>query len=116
VTSPIRPVTVQSVQFKPVSQLLSVTGEVTTSQDSQIGAKRSGRITGVFVKDGDAVSAGQLLATLDNSDIQSQLQQAYAALSGAQAQLAQARLNAKVGPMKSSASVASAQAALRSAK
>jgi len=116
VENPTRAVSVQPVQTKTVSQILNVTGEVTTSQDSQIGAKRSGRITSVYVKDGDAVKAGQLLATLDNSDIQNQLQQALAALNGAEAQLAQARLNAAIGPTKSSASVASAEAGLRSAK
>jgi len=116
VSNPIRPVTVEPVQFKTVSQTLNVTGEVTTSQDTQIGAKRSGRLTGVLVRDGDPVKAGQLLATLDNSDIQSQLQQALAALSGAQSQLSQARLNAAVGPTKTSASVAVAKANLRSAQ
>jgi HlyD family secretion protein len=116
VSNPSRPVTVEPVQFKTVSQTLDVTGEVTTSQDSQIGAKRSGRVTSVLVKDGDAVKAGQLLATLDNSDIQAQVQQAYASVSGAQAQVAQARLNAAIGPTKTAASVASAQAALRSAQ
>src|SRR5436190_770093 len=74
VMNPIRPVTVQPVQFKTVSQSLNVTGEVTTSQDTNLGAKRSGRLTSVLVKDGDPVKAGQLIATLDNSDIQSQLQ------------------------------------------
>ena len=116
VTNPVRPVTVEPVEFRTVNDTLNVTGEVTTSQDSQIGAKRSGRITAVYVKDGDAVKAGQLLATLDNSDIQNQLQQALAAESGAEAQLAQAKLNAAVGPAKSNASVAAAEAGLRSAK
>lgn len=116
VTNPVRPVTVSSVHSMTVRETLGVTGEVTTSQDSLIGAKRSGRITSVLVRDGDPVKAGQLLATLDNSDIQSQVQQAFAALSGAQAQLAQARLNAVVGPSRTSASVSAAEAGLRSAK
>ena len=97
-----------SVETKTVNQILNVTGEVTTSQDSQIGAKRAGRITSVLVNDGDAVKSGQLLATMDNSDIQNQIQQAYAALSGAQAQLSQAKLNAAIGPTKTAAAVSSA--------
>jgi HlyD family secretion protein len=116
ISSPVRPVTVEPVQIKSVSQTLSVTGEVTTSQDTQVGSKRSGRLSAVLVNDGDTVKAGQLLATLDNSDIQNQLAQALAAMSGAQAQYSQARLNAAIGPSKTSASIASAQAQLRSAQ
>lgn len=116
ISNPTKPVTVQPVAYKTVSETLSVTGEVTTSEDTQIGAKRSGRLVAVYVRDGDPVKAGQVLASIDASDIQSQVQQALAALNGAHAQLAQARINAAVTPSKSSAAVAAAQAQLRSAK
>src|SRR6185436_3695845 len=59
VTDPVRPVTVESVRMRTVSESLNLTGEVTTSQDSQIGAKRSGRLTSVLVRDGDPVKSGQ---------------------------------------------------------
>lgn len=116
IENPVRPVTVEPVQFKTVSQTLSVTGDVTTSQDTQIGSKTSGRLAAVYVNDGDTVKAGQLIATLDNTAIQNQLQQAMAAMSGAQSQYAQARLNAVIGPSKTSASVATAEANLKSAQ
>ncbi len=116
IENPVRPVTVEPVQFKTVSQTLSITGDVTTSQDTQIGSKTSGRLASVYVNDGDTVKVGQLLATLDNTSIQNQLQQALAAMSGAQAQYAQARLNAVVGPAKTSATIQSAEAQLRSAQ
>ncbi|MEA2553890.1 MAG: hypothetical protein QOJ65_2066 [Fimbriimonadaceae bacterium] len=116
VSDPSRPVTVAPVRIKTMSETLSLTGEVTTSQDAQIGAKRSGRLTSVLVNDGDSVKTGQLLATLDNSDIMSQLQQALSAQSAAQAQLSQARLNAAFGPAKTSAAVSAAQSQLRSAQ
>lgn len=116
VSNPTRPVSTQPIQFKTVSETLAITGQVTTSEDTMIGAKRSGRLVSVAVRDGDAVKAGQVIATLDASDAQAQMRQALAALSGAQSQLAQAKINAAIAPSKSSAAVASAQAQLRSAK
>lgn len=116
IENPVRPVTIEPVQFKTVSQTLPVTGEVTTSQDAQVGSKTSGRLVSVYVNDGDTVKAGQLIASLDNTAIQNQLQQAMAAMTGAQAQYAQARLNAAIGPAKTSASLATAIANLKSAQ
>lgn len=116
VSNPTRPVTTQPIQFKTVSETLAITGQVTTSEDTQVGAKRSGRLVSVAVRDGDAVKAGQIIATLDASDVQAQVRQALAALSGAQAQYSAAKVNAAIAPSKSSAAVAAAQAQLRSAK
>lgn len=116
VTNSTVAVQTQPVQVRTIGETLSVTGELTTSEDTQVGAKRSGRLTAVYVNQGDSVAAGQLLASIDSSDIQSQVQQALAALSGAQALLSQARLNAAVGPTKSTAAVNAAQAQLRSAQ
>src|SRR4051812_22758819 len=72
IENPVRPVTVQPVELKTVSQTLAITGDVTTSQDTQVGSKTSGRLAAVYVNDGDTVKAGQLLATLDASNVQSQ--------------------------------------------
>jgi RND family efflux transporter MFP subunit len=116
-------VDVQPARMETVTDELEITGDITTGEDTTVGAKQSGRITAVYVKEGDTVSAGQLIATLDTSQLMSQLRQALAqvntasaGLSSATANLAQARRNAAAGPDKSSASLRSAQAQLRSAE
>ena len=102
---------------------VAITGDIVAGEDSQIGAKQSGKITAVTVKDGDTVSSGQLLATLDTSQLVSQLRQAQAQVSSAVAQmnqassgLTQARRNAVAGPSKSASAVRSAEAQVRSAR
>ncbi|HVT14012.1 MAG TPA: efflux RND transporter periplasmic adaptor subunit [Fimbriimonadaceae bacterium] len=116
VSDPTQVVSVMSVSTQPVSDTLEITGQVTAGEDASVGAKTSGKLVGVYVKDGDPVTAGQLLATLDTSVQQAQLRQAIAGLSTANSQLSQAIANARFGPAKSSAAVAQAQAQLKSAQ
>ena len=101
---------------KTLSQTLDITGNLTTADDVQIGAKQAGRITSVFVKDGDAVSAGQVVAEEDAAQLRDQLRTALGQLAGARAALAQAQSNKTYGPAKSSAAIRQAQAAVRSAQ
>lgn len=123
VSNPVKVVSVLLPVVKDVDQTVEITGDLTTANDVTVGAKNPGRIVSVFVKDGDTVTAGQVLATQETTQLQAQLTQANAQLSQAQAayqaalsQLAQAKKNAAVNPTKSSAGVAAAQAQLRSAR
>ena len=109
-------VALASAAIKTLSQTLDITGNLTTADDVQIGAKQAGRITSVFVKDGDAVSAGQVVAEEDTTQLREQLRTALGQLAGARAALAQAQSNKAYGPAKSSAAVRQAQAAVRSAQ
>ena len=70
----------------------------------------------MYVRDGDRVSAGQLIAEIDGANQRIQVQQAQAQVAAANSALSQARANATVGPTRSSAAVAQAQAQLRSAR
>lgn len=70
---------------------------------------QGGRVTSVKVKVGDKVKAGQVVATLDDSSTQAQLQQAEAGLSQAQGALAQAQagvVKTTEGPTSATVSVA----------
>ncbi len=116
VTNPKVSVSVGVVATRSVSETQEITGEVTTSADTQIGAKVGGRVVSVYVKDGDAVVAGGLIAELDGANQRIQVQQAMAQVQAAQSGLSQAMANAAVGPQRTSAAVAQAQAQLRSAK
>lgn len=116
VTNPKISVVLAKAESRSISDMLEITGEVTTSNDSVVGAKLPGKVIATYVKDGDTVSAGQLLAEIDGSSQRLQIQQAEAQASSARSALSQALANATVGPQKSAAAVSQAQAALRSAK
>jgi HlyD family secretion protein len=123
VTAPERVVSTTPVGLRDLAETVTITGDVTTSMSSQLSAKLGGRLVTVSVREGDQVAAGQVIASVDATSFQAQLQQATAtvqqALSGsqaAQAQLAQAVANARLQPSRSLAAVRQAEAALRSAQ
>lgn len=116
VNDPVRVVSTSDVKTRSIDETLDIVGQVTAVQDAQVGPKQGGKIVAVFVKDGDRVAAGQVLASQDLTSLNAQYAQAQAALASAQAQLSQALSNARVGPQKSSSAVSAAQAQLRSAK
>ncbi len=49
--------------------LLNASGYITPRRRATIAAKITGRVTGVFFDEGTRVAQGQLLATLDESDV-----------------------------------------------
>ena len=123
INDPVAEVVAAPAATKTLQETVVVTGDVTTSDDTQVGPKSSGRVTSVFVEDGDQVAAGQIVAQLDTSNLSSALQQANAqvaqaraTLSQAQSALSQALSNQAFNPSKSSAAIRSAQAQLRSAQ
>lgn len=127
---PVRPVTTAAPKTTTLAENIEVTGDVTAGQDTNVAAKTPGRILAVFVKDGDTVTEGQLIATLDPTSAQAQLNQAQAQVSSAlaaanqalaqrrqaQSTLQQAIRNARAKPDQSTAQVRQAEAALRSAR
>ena len=68
--------------------LLNATGYVTPQRRATIAAKITGRVTGVFFDEGAQVHAGQLLATLDNSDAMKALETAKADRDASEAAIA----------------------------
>jgi len=115
VSDPTQVISVAPIVPTSLSDTLEITGQVTTSEDASVGAKQSAKLVAVYVKDGDPVTAGQIIALQDTSTLNDQLRQAIAALESANSQLSQAISNAKVGPSKSVAAVAQAQAQVNSA-
>lgn len=116
VNDPAKDVVVVTLKESPVSETIDVNGEVATSSDSNVGAKSPGKLSAVFVKEGDSVTQGQLLATLDSSNLLAQATQARAQILAAQAQLDQALNNARLTPQRTQAAVLQAQAQLRQAR
>src|ERR1700686_207528 len=79
-----KPVVEVTVAQKPAAglgdreALLNASGYVTPRRRATIAAKITGRVTGVFFDEGTPVNAGQLLATLDDSDVRRALDSAKA--------------------------------------
>ena len=68
--------------------LLNASGYVTPRRRSTVAAKITGRVTGVFFDEGMRVKAGQLLATLDDSDAKRALNAAIADRNASRAAIA----------------------------
>ena len=73
-------VTVRELQY---TQIIDISGSVEAYQTQRVVFRSTGAVTGVLVKEGDSVTKGQLLATIDDtsqsynlSNIQSQIEQA----------------------------------------
>jgi RND family efflux transporter MFP subunit len=67
--------------------LLNASGYVTPRRRATVAAKITGRVTGVFFDEGVHVKAGQILATLDDSDARKSLDSAVADRNATQAGL-----------------------------
>jgi HlyD family secretion protein len=116
VSNPAVSVQTAALETRPLRETTEITGQIVTGDQSVIGAKNTGRLVSVLIKDGSAVTTGQVLATQDTSQLQAQLQQAYAQVQSAQSTLAQALRNLAVNPLRTSAAVAQAQAQVRHAR
>ena len=133
-TKPGQAVNVALVETGPVARSLEATGTVAAHDLLPILPKATGlQIKEVYVDEGDYVEAGQVLAILDNSVLQTQIDQAKAevesdkaevsdreaAIAGAEAGLAQAqaaRYEAEAGLAQAKANLAKAKADLAQAQ
>jgi RND family efflux transporter MFP subunit len=68
--------------------LLNASGYITPRRRATIAAKITGRVTGVFFDEGTRVAKGQLLSTLDDSDVKRSLDSAKADRDASQAAIA----------------------------
>lgn len=110
------PVTAAEATTREIIETLDVSGAIATVQDTTVGAKQSGRLVEVNVKDGDPVSAGQVIARQETTEAMTRVRQAQAGVSAAQAQLAQAQTDARIGPERTAAGVRAAEARVRQAE
>jgi RND family efflux transporter MFP subunit len=72
----IIPVTTISLQQESMQQAINTSGQFTTDDEANLSFKTSGIINRIFVKEGDAVKKGQLLATLNLTEINATAEQA----------------------------------------
>jgi HlyD family secretion protein len=80
---------------RPSEGTLQISGRI-EGYETDVGAKVGGRVKTVAVREGDPVKQGQLIAQLDDDEIQAQLQGAAARIAAAEQQARQARLQIDV--------------------
>jgi HlyD family secretion protein len=109
-------VDVASAQRRDIATNITLDGQIAPLEQSTLAFQQSGPISAVYVNVGDRVSAGELLAKIDDSTLRAQLAQAaaQAAQQGASAQGAQIGL--PVQQQQNNAALATAKAALDNAR
>ena len=80
-----------SVTAETLKVTIKVSGSVVPFHTVNVSPKLSGRLQELYVEQGDRVTKGQILARMDDSNIQPQIMQAQASLASAQANLARLR-------------------------
>ena len=103
--------TTATVSRGSIEQTVSATGNVAPESQVALSFDSSGRIAQVLVQEGQQVKPGDVLAELDTTSLQLQVEQAQASLLTSQARLRQAQAPASAEDLASAqASLASAQA------
>lgn len=83
-------VTVEPAFRRDISKVVDVTGSLVPLHDVIVGPRQAGRIVSVHVREGDRVTQGQIVATMDRVDHDAQVRSARANLQAALTREAQA--------------------------
>lgn len=103
-------------QRRDIATYLTLDGQVAPLEESTLAFQQSGPVSAVYVNQGDEVSAGELLAKIDDSTLRAQLAQVEAQIAQASSQAQSSALNVPITQQQTSQAAASAKAALASAK
>ena len=95
---------------------VSGTGVVKASQERDLTFGTAGTVAGILVSEGDAVTAGEVLATLDTASAERDLASSRASLQSSQADLERLNAQQQVDRIDTQTSVASGQDTLASAQ
>ncbi len=116
VSDPSVAVQVEAAKMQSIQEELEITGTIATGEDTQIGAKSGGRLVAVYIKDGDRVSPGQVIAQQETTDQTARLRQAMASADAARSQVRQAEEDALVGPRRSATTVRASRSRVEQAR
>ncbi len=84
INSEVIPVKLLPINQDTTSNVINASGLLSTENEARLSFKISGIIEKIFVKEGDHVRKGQLLATLKSAEIAAQVQQVQLAVEKAQ--------------------------------
>ncbi|MBV8639045.1 MAG: efflux RND transporter periplasmic adaptor subunit, partial [Candidatus Eremiobacteraeota bacterium] len=99
-----------------IATYISLDGQIAPLQQSTLAFQQSGPLTAINVNVGDHVSAGQVLAKIDDSTLRAQLAQAQAQAAQQSASATGAQVGLPAQMMQNETAVTTAQAALNNAK
>ncbi|MHB1002008.1 MAG: efflux RND transporter periplasmic adaptor subunit [Armatimonadota bacterium] len=91
-------------------------GTVRPKTESDVAAKIMSTVSAVYVREGDHVSAGQVLIRLESADLSAQEAQASAELKASKSRVSTAYTTAQLQKAQSSAGVSTARSALEAAR
>ncbi len=109
-------VDVSHAQRQSIATYLTLDGQIAPLQDSTLSFQQSGPLATIYVNQGDRVTAGELLAKIDDSTLRAQLAQVQAQIAQSNAQAQSSALNVPITQANTSQAVSSAKAALANAK
>ena len=101
------PETAVAAQRGVVQKTVSGSGSLQPAREATVGFSNPGTVSRLYVKEGDHVHKGELLATLDSAAARRGLEQAEAQLASAEAELASATAGSSSSPNSSSSSSSS---------
>lgn len=84
-------VTAEKVEIRTIRETVAASGKVFPQTEVKISSDVSGEVVELYVKEGDSVVAGQILAKIDPDAYQSQVERGVANVNSARAQLANSR-------------------------
>src|SRR5712671_2898062 len=90
------PVQIQKVARRDLVSTVSASGEIKPKKFVNVAADVSGRITDLYVKEGDTVRMGQLLARIDATRLEAGKEQSQAAVEAARADQNRAEADVEV--------------------
>jgi HlyD family secretion protein len=109
-------VDVTKAQRQTIATFLSLDGQITPLQQATLSTTQSGVVTAVYANEGQRVSAGTVLAKLDDSTLRASLAQQQAIAQQAQAQLSTQTLQGGITPAQAQSTVATAAQQLATAR
>jgi RND family efflux transporter MFP subunit len=78
---------VVKVQTRELAQGLTISGSLRAASTAVVKARVAGELKGLTLREGDAVKAGQIVATVDDAEFQARVNQALRLASAAKAQI-----------------------------
>ena len=109
-------VTLSSAKLGTLPQFLDATGTTHAELEAVIATKIQGRVTRVFVREGERVHRGQPLVQMDARDLDAAVAQAQAGVRSASVGYGNAQVAASMEQSMSAARIAQAQASLANAQ
>jgi len=109
-------ISVTKAVTRSMTDTADITGALNTLDDVTVGVKSAGKLVAVYVREGDAVKAGQIVAQQDLTDLQQQLAQQQANVESARTKLTQAQVAYKSAQTNLTWTDAQTKAAIQQAR